>query len=774
MNHAVPPAIAAPLKNLRSALAIIHCRRLLSTFQKEAERTISHDQAKRVTYLTELFSRIHREAFRDWKEQASARQRPGVMSDADQRKRFRETVERLVLSDDNHRDTAVFDNNGFVIHTGNIAERLADFYHRMRVIRPFAYGNKLTLDFFMIALGNLPAFISVYEHSIDFRRLDAADALALHDRGSSLAAVALAFRHALDPLRNRGLENRANGYGKWPEQKTFVYGIPFLRHRTADGRDCLVTVSGGLVPLEEIKEESFPLGEHFADYPLPLGANVIGYLPGTENLRQPGKTDIDGIPLGPNGEAPLFCLDVNMMSGLRSPSHTELMVLLQECAGEKATIQALVNNPVLKNQMLAAADGDLRLRRAVEIAYERLGRIFGKLELAKQAIFEGKTPSADPKLFLCMGGAGAGKTAVEEIAQARCGDNFVIASLDEFRKKSDLYMVLTAANHHSDDYIYVEPFANTLRDQVAAHARDHRVNLLYDGTSIPYIPRYSGIVESFKSAGFQTFIAAVDSFIVKPRGREEELSRSAAIGSVRDRFEKTGRALPWVVAVDKHIRAPGAFLYALEHAALDKISLFANDGERDRHYLVAESFDFSEQELEKLKDSQLNGLLAQELESLVRQHPDSTLRHLAGGAEDALDALLARNPSFTEANVAYLVHGGGGAYCVLLVYNVRRLVDFLEKGQLNPNASGEEGLLYKHASLAFHVNPKTGEPWNIRLQDSASEAVSHDKWFREQVEQGIKEADDPNTLWLSNDEAEARAAERRARWLARGRAEGEA
>ena len=267
---------SAQLKKLRNALAIIHCRRLVSTFQKEAEGTISHDQAKRVTYLTELFSRIHREIFQDWKEQAITVDRPGAMAEAEKRKRFREVIESLVLNEDENKDTALFDNNGFVIKTDNIAERLARFYHAMRAIKPFGYGNKLTLDFFMIALSNLPAFSSVYEQGLDFRRLEARDAEVLHDSSSSLGEVTDAFRRAMDPTRTRCLENSANGYGKWPEQKTFVFGMPFLRHRTADGIDCLVTVNGGLVPLSSLREEQIPLGIHFADYPLSLSENVIG------------------------------------------------------------------------------------------------------------------------------------------------------------------------------------------------------------------------------------------------------------------------------------------------------------------------------------------------------------------------------------------------------------------------------------------------------------------------------------------------------------------
>jgi fido (protein-threonine AMPylation protein) len=730
MNNLVSTTIAGAgqLKKLRNALAIIHCRRLLSTFQKEAEGTISHDQAKRVTYLTELFSRIHREIFQDWKEQAITIDRPGAMAEADKRKRFREAIESLVLYEEENKDTALFDNNGFVIRTDNIAERLARFYYNMRAVKPFGYGNKLTLDFFMIALSNLPAFSSVYEQGIDFRRLEARDTTLLHDYNSSLADVTRAFRHAMDPLRTRGLENVPNGYGRWPEQKTSVFGMPFLRWRTAEGVDCLVTVNGGLVPLASVQEKQFPLGIHFADYPLSLTENVIGYLPGTESLRD--KPDIDGISIGSNGEAPLFCLDVNILTGLRSPSHTEFVELLKECAGEKTPIFTVANNPELKAQLILAAEGDARLARGVEIAYERLSRIASKLDHSKAAIFKGKVPAEQPILFLCMGGAGAGKTAVEEIARAHCGENFVTASLDEFRKQSDLYRVLTAANHHSDDYIYVEPFANTLRDWVASQARQEHINLLYDGTSIPYIPRYSTIVETFKQAGFRTLIAAVDAFIVKPRGREEELPRVAAIGSVKDRFEKTGRALPWVVAVDKHIRAPGAFLDALEHTALDKLSLFANDGELDRHYLVAETFTFTTEEVRLLQEHQRIGTLTEHLKHLIRSRDSSTLRHLAGNDVARIDELIERIPAWSEGNVAYQVYSYAQGHRVLVVYNARRMVDFLEKGQLNPNASGEEGLLHKHASLAFHVDPRTQEPWAIRLQDSSAGKPMDDRLQR--------------------------------------------
>lgn len=44
---------------------------------------------------------------------------------------------------------------------------------------------------------------------------------------------------------------------------------------------------------------------------------------------------------------------------------------------------------------------------------------------------------------------------------------------------------------------------------------------------------------------------------------------------------------------------------------------------------------------------------------------------------------------------------------------------------------------------------------------AAHEAVAYNKWFIGEVEQGLAEADDPDTQWVSNDDAKTRFAKKR-------------
>lgn len=48
----------------------------------------------------------------------------------------------------------------------------------------------------------------------------------------------------------------------------------------------------------------------------------------------------------------------------------------------------------------------------------------------------------------------------------------------------------------------------------------------------------------------------------------------------------------------------------------------------------------------------------------------------------------------------------------------------------------------------------------------AHQAAAHDAWFRAQVEQALKEANDPATQWVTQEEVEAQSQRKRAEWRA--------
>lgn len=718
------PAVThdGPEAALRTSLAIVRGMKLLEDIKAESNATVEHHEAKRFDHLETLFHRIHRDLYHDWGSQSAELSAPGVIADASKRLAVRNALRGFVENGNGNGQNAekLFDSNGMVIHhpPAELAGLLAKFYCKIRDIKPFEYGNEMTLNFFITALGQLPAFQEVYPNGIDLRRLSKEDQRAL--RGDSgINEVRTAFNHALDPSRTPALRNTPDGFSKWPKNVTYIAGIPFLSHVTEDGTPCLATVNGGLVRTSDVKEM---MEAHFAQdgllstLPTIPPSKIIGYLPDTEALRTPEKTAIDGMKIGEDGSAPLFCLDVNILTGLRPTTHDQLKNLMEQVEGRPTPITSLNNHnslnnhgAVLRDKLLSAVKGDARMEQVIATAYEHINAIVPTLDAARDDILKKAKPQTSPKFFMSMGGAGAGKTAVEEIVKATCGDNFVVASLDQFRERSDLYKVLKAANHHADDYTVIEPFANSLRDWVTAGAREQKKNLLFDGTGIVYQPRYGKIVQSFKKEGYDTQVIGVDTMLVAPPGRSAEFT-FPAVKRIEGRFKSDKRALPWLVVSGKHSRMPESVLQALEDRNLDKFSVFSNDGKKGQHYLVAESFDLPNEQLAPLQKAKADGTLHQLFsQQLMKEHPASTLKQLDGSiAEDGstpnVTDMLKRNTQFGEGNVTFVAYPRADSIRLLAVYDMQRFTDLMEKAQMNAQASDPK-LLYSTAprSMSFRA-----------------------------------------------------------------------
>jgi hypothetical protein len=668
------------LEGLRHALAVNRVMAELERIGDTRKGTMQHDALKRGKYLDKLYGDIHYGLYKDT-------ERERVLPDPMQREKVREAI-LTALCGTGGGQPALFDSHGYVIHHSDedLAKVLGGFYTKMRDIKPFEHGNELTLDIFMMGLGKLPAFKAVYDTRIDLGRLDAADLKALHSPDGRAQDVATAFLHAIDPARRLKVVNPPDQFTQWPNNSVNIGGIPFLSHKEEDGSLSLVTVNGGLVTLDDAMraklEANITSGKHLIEYATVSEQEIGGRsLPGTEALS--GNAFIDGLKVTPDA-VPLFCLDLDILTGLREQDRVALETLVGQVK-KGATIFDMSNNESFRRQLKDAAASE-RLKTTVDIAYDHISRSTANLETLKDEILSGKTASAHPKLFMSMGGAGVGKSSVEEIAHAQCGDNFVVASLDEFRGKSDLHKVLVAANHHSDDYIVVDPFANTLRTWVANAAKEKGISTLYDGTGIDYQGRYDTIVADFKQHGFTTEVVAVDAPLERARQRVEK------------RFKTKHRALPWPVVVGKHVNAPRSFIQAAEDGKLDKLSLFANDTSHDKQYLVAESFVMADAGLATLRARQKAGTLAGYAKGLMREHEDSVLSKLSHGQPDAL---IARIPKLEDSNIAYLVYPSGGKKSVLVIYDVERFKQFTQKGMMNPHASSIEAVHQTPSSHAF-------------------------------------------------------------------------
>ena len=59
---------------------------------------------------------------------------------------------------------------------------------------------------------------------------------------------------------------------------------------------------------------------------------------------------------------------------------------------------------------------------------------------------------------------------------------------------------------------------------------------------------------------------------------------------------------------------------------------------------------------------------------------------------------------------------------------------------------------------------RVNRPDTKKRLEHTKEALVYDKWFRDQVEEGIREADDPDAVWVSQEEVNALSAKYRNKW----------
>ncbi|MBB3643965.1 hypothetical protein FHX14_000124 [Rhizobium sp. BK619] len=77
------------------------------------------------------------------------------------------------------------------------------------------------------------------------------------------------------------------------------------------------------------------------------------------------------------------------------------------------------------------------------------------------------------------------------------------------------------------------------------------------------------------------------------------------------------------------------------------------------------------------------------------------------------------------------------------------------------------GISQFDVDAADYVSETVSRPDRAAALRRTHEAAEYDKWFREQVKEAIREADDPNAVWIPHEVVEEEMARERAELLAR-------
>lgn len=652
---------------MRDALAIHRAMAMVSHFRPESHVT----RTQWASYLEELycqcFTRIYAE--RGSEERTSALGE--IFSDF---------------------TTEFVDANGFFISSSleRSALLLARLYQQLTAAAIFPYGNSLALRLFFTLMGEMRGFREKLG-GIDFRRLSSEEVEVLRDPAAKEERLAEVFLSAMTRARDPVYPGQLQPFPGWEDNSVAIHGLRYLQLLPDSERVTLwqkteepliVLLNGRLVPRSlfcELLDAHRNSGE-------PLGAWRIHKSAWIGCLAQlkdsfTAKATIDGI--GVSETAPPLCLSLHPFTQFTYPQHQRLEKYLQREYGKN--VMALEDTQWAREVVQRLEKEEPKTAVMVQMAAQRIQRIAQELrrgiteELAWQQR-EVKSTEGQPHFVMTMGGSGSGKNSTRYFRQHFKSPNYVIASLDGGRAENDIFHLLIAAGHHADDYEAVHLWADTRRNWLCDAARAKRMNVIYDGSGIDYAGRYDRIVAEFKAAGYRTEVMATDCMLVVPPARQKEFPDSAIERIIRRARKRT---LPWRVALNKHIGFATSLLAACSDTKLDRLILIDNAGPQGTDSAIAELFTVKEATIRQLEKAAEEG----ELLPMLAKHQ--------------LLPSEQKESKLTERNVGFLKTGQRR---VLVIVNISRFVDILEKSQLNPNAHSPEALTWLKRTASFLID----------------------------------------------------------------------
>jgi len=337
----------------------------------------------------------------------------------------------------------------------------------------------------------------------------------------------------------------------------------------------------------------------------------------------------------------------------------EKFAVLKEKAGDDLQLQAIVGRA--EKHMLAVAP---RIWESVEKAFRKEDG-------------SPKEPPTDRKkhFYMTQGGMGSGKSYSERIAKQECGDNLVVAGLDGVRSESQQYDLYLGTDNHNNDYKKLEEFGKLIRAMTIRRAMHEGLDLLLDGTGIPYRSRYQPILAKFNEADYHTSVLAADVYLyVNDPPKRAELALQGktfddALFRGGARLTKAGRAVPLGPVSDSHFRAPEAIMNAARDKDVDRFRLMDTAPAQNDANMLSYVVNIDDLQLHKLRNT-----------------PTTQLRQtLQGEGLVPADVVLPKQDEFYDFKIVRNL--GENRYMMQVITDLERYLGFVQKGLYNRNVS---------------------------------------------------------------------------------------
>jgi hypothetical protein len=693
---------------LRTALAIHRGIEFVRKFRAKSNVT----QTQWGSYLDGLFRQIYLDLYVDTMSINPQQKLEGVV-DSSQR-----AMELSGIFHDFARQ--FYDPNGFFATTDKPrnAALMAQLYITIEKFDPFEEATSLVLRVFFTCLGRMRGFQEKLG-GIDFRRLSERHIAVIADSAKTPEAMAEVMLSAMEQGRTQEYREHTPPHFYWEDRSVTLYGKRFIQadrtevgiHLTQEVPEdeaLIVLVNGALITEAECLrqvENHMEKGELLGSLRIPkdrwvghltdLAEDIFG-----QTIRD--KAIIDSIDVS-EGALPI-CMNLHPLTLLTHAQHSRLEhFLVSEFNADLLSL----NDLRLVEEVMISLRGFERGEKMVQLAATQVHRITAHLresisyELSR---YPKAKATREPHLVMTMGGSGSGKGSNRyfnsryKMEDGAIREDYIYASLDEGRPYSDIYHVLIAAGHHADDYEAVHLWADTRRNWLCDMARKEHYNVIFDGSGVDYAGRYDKIVAAFSNEGYRTEVVAADCLLITPDQRRDIYPIPAMERIMyRAGYKPDGtmlppkeaghyRTLPWRIAMNKHIGFPASFLAALADKHLGKLILIDNAGVEGSDKVIAESFILDDQELMTIERAEGQGML---LEALQKHE------------------LLPQGSSAEELKLnetGYLAVRVGGVNHVLVMIDLERMVDVIEKAQLNLNAHGPSNLTLVKFIASFIID----------------------------------------------------------------------